>query len=88
MDISEAGERAIGGQVVGRDDHPGGVFDGKDGGACYDGLLGVLIGHGLLCAAMAVREVGGVVAAVYIISRLVWMSARACKYWMVVRFMV
>jgi hypothetical protein len=70
VDVGEAGEGAVGGEVVGGDDHAGAVFDGEDGGASYDGGLGVGGWVCLLRAAGLVGEVGGVVGAVDLIAGL------------------
>ena len=67
MDVGEAGEGAVGGEVVGGDDDAGAVFEGEDGGAGYDGGLGV--GCWVLVG-VRLGEVVGVVVAVHVVSGL------------------
>jgi len=68
VDVGEAGEGAVGGEVVGGDDDAGGEFEGEDGGAGYDGGLGA--GGGLVGAAEGGGEVGRVVGAVDFVAGL------------------
>ena len=65
--VGEAGEGAVGGEIIGCDDDAGCEFDGEDGGAGYDGRLGVRDG---LVRGVGLREVVGVVGAVDVISGL------------------
>ena len=67
MDVCEARQAAVRGEVVGCDGDAGGVFHCEDGGAGYDGLLGVLVRHLL---GLVGREVGGVVVAVDVVAGL------------------
>lgn len=43
MNVGEAGEAAVGGQIISGDNHAAAVFDGEDGGAGDYWLLRVLI---------------------------------------------
>ena len=69
MDIGEASQTAVGGQVIGGDHHAAAVFDGEDGGAGDDWRLGVGCWAGV-GAEVAVGEVGGVVGAVDFVAGL------------------
>jgi hypothetical protein len=64
VDVGEAGEAAVAGEVVGGDDDAGAVLEGEDGGAGDDGLLRVLL---RLCVG---GQVGGVVGAVDVVAGL------------------
>jgi hypothetical protein len=65
VDVGEAGEAAVAGEVVGGDDDAGAVLEGEDGGAGDDGLLRVLL---RLCVGGG--QVGGVVGAVDVVAGL------------------
>ena len=68
VDVGEAGEGAVRGEVVGGDDDAVGVFERDDGGAGDDGGLGVR--GGCAGATVVLGEVGGVVGAVDVVAGL------------------
>lgn len=68
MDVGEAGEGAVGGEIVGGDDDSRAELEGDDRSSGDDGRLRVC--DGLLCSAVRLGEVSGIVAAVDIIARL------------------
>lgn len=72
LDVGEAGQGAVGGEVVGGDDDAILELDGDDGGAGDDGGLGVGGGEGggVLGATVRGGEVGGVVVAVDVVAGL------------------
>jgi len=68
VDVCEAREGTVGGEVVGGDDDTVLEFDGDDGGAGYDGRLSV--GCWVLLAGVGGGEVRVVVGAVDVVAGL------------------
>lgn len=68
VDVGEAGEGTVRGEVVGGDDDSRAEFQGDDGGSSHDG--GLRVRDGLLRAAVGVGKVGWVVAAVDVVAGL------------------